>query len=157
MKLEIVLIDKTDQAYLRTGLDLYAKRLQHYCRLQITTLQSPAAWGKLKPEEIKQRQGEQLLKRVPPGQNVYRLDEGGEQLSSRQLAGLIEKEDLYGTGTLTLIIGGPYGFSHEAQAAYPKALSLSRMTFSHQMVRLILLEQLYRAFTIIRGEPYHHD
>ncbi|PIE84781.1 MAG: 23S rRNA (pseudouridine(1915)-N(3))-methyltransferase RlmH [Bacteroidia bacterium] len=157
MKLEIVLIDRTDQAYLQTGLDLYAKRLQHYCRLQLTVLQSAAAWSKLKPDELKQRQGEMLLKRVAPGPAVYRLDEGGQQLSSRQLASLIEREDLYGSGGMTLIIGGPYGFSPEVQEAYPRAISLSRMTFSHQMVRLLLIEQLYRAFTIIRGEPYHHD
>lgn len=157
MQLDLIFIDKTADAYLREGIEQYAKRLTHYCRFNQTILPSPSAWGKLRAEEIKARQGEMLLKHLQGHPQVFRMDEGGRELSSTRFAELIAHEDLYGSGRLALVVGGAYGFSPEAIAAYPKALSLSRMTFSHQMVRLILIEQVYRAFTIIKGEPYHHE
>ncbi len=157
MQLNLVFVDKTADAYLRDGIDIYAKRLKHYCRLEVTVLPSPPAWGKLQPEEIKARQGEMLQKHLNGHPMVYRMDEGGKPLSSKGLAELIAHEDLYGGGRLALVVGGAYGFSQSMIDSYPKALSLSRMTFSHQMVRLILVEQVYRAFTIIKGEPYHHE
>ena len=97
-----------------------------------------------------------MLKQLSKGEFVYRFDERGQSITSPGLARLIENHGLRGESSLAFLIGGAYGFSEEVKAEYPHSLSLSQLTFNHQMVRLIAVEQIYRAFTIIRGEPYHH-
>lgn len=107
-------------------------------------------------EELLRREGELLLKQLSKGEFVYRFDERGQSITSPGLARLIENHGLRGESSLAFLIGGAYGFSEEVKAECPHSLSLSQLTFNHQMVRLIAVEQIYRAFTIIRGEPYHH-
>lgn len=157
MKISLLLIGKTAFPYLREGIALYEKRLgfyTNYTRVEILDIKSVSALSK---EQIKIKEGELILKQVKPADGLILLDERGKQFTSEDWAQHLEKKIVYSGKDIVFVIGGAYGFS---QAVYDRAdemMSLSRMTFSHQMVRLIFLEQLYRAFTIMKGEPYHHQ
>jgi 23S rRNA (pseudouridine1915-N3)-methyltransferase len=108
-------------------------------------------------ENQKKREGELILSKKSVGKEIHLFDENGKTLSSRELAKFLEKKMLSGLKELVFVIGGPYGFSNEVYKNASSKISLSRLTFSHQMVRLICTEQIYRALTILKGEPYHHD
>lgn len=156
MKIRFVFVGKTVARYLQEGVGEYSKRLSRYCQLRVDIVEVPSTWGRLPQGEAVIREGELLLKALRGDRNVWLLDERGESLGSAELAARIGQAGVYGESSLTFVVGGPYGFSEAVYSVYAKRLSLSRMTFSHQMVRLILLEQVYRAFTILNGEPYHH-
>lgn len=156
MRIECLFLAKTSDDYLKKGIELYQKRLNRYCKLSLETIQTPAAWRKLPPSEVIQREGELLLKKLETHPNVWLLDENGKEFTSIQFAETLEKQAIHSNSRLAFVVGGAYGLSPQVKERFPNTLSLSQLTFSHQMVRLILLEQLYRAFTIIRGEPYHH-
>ena len=147
---------KTEDAYLKDGIDKYLKRLKHYTKIEVVEIAELKNTKALTPEQQKAKEAELILKRVSPADFVILLDENGAELSSSKFAAYIDKKAISSVTNLVFIVGGPYGFD---EAVYQRAndkLSLSRMTFSHQMVRLFFVEQLYRAFTIIKGEPYHH-
>jgi len=156
MNIRLVCVGKTSASYLQAGIALYAERLRRYSKFSLVELETPGAWSRLPPGELLRREGELLLKHSFRGGCVYRFDERGQSITSPGLARLIDNHGLRGESSLAFLIGGAFGFSEEVKAEYPHSLSLSPLTFNHQMVRLIAVEQIYRAFTIIRGEPYHH-
>ncbi|TCN62127.1 23S rRNA (pseudouridine(1915)-N(3))-methyltransferase RlmH [Acetobacteroides hydrogenigenes] len=156
MKIDLVLVGKSDQKYLQEGIDIYLKRLKHYCQFEMKVIPDLKSTKSLSEEQQKEKEGELIMNQIKDSDFVILLDERGESLSSVDFAQLIEKRQVAGTRKISFVIGGPYGFSKEAYAKANAKLSLSAMTFSHQMVRLLFIEQLYRAFTIINGEPYHH-
>jgi 23S rRNA (pseudouridine1915-N3)-methyltransferase len=156
MKIDLVLVGKSDQKYLQEGIDIYHKRLKHYCQFEMKVIPDLKSTKSLSEEQQKEKEGELIINQIKDSDFVILLDERGESLSSVDFAQLIEKKQVAGTRKLSFVIGGPYGFSKDVYAKANAELSLSAMTFSHQMVRLLFIEQLYRAFTIINGEPYHH-
>jgi len=157
MKINLLLIGKTDDDYLKKGIEKYLKRLKHYIRVNIHVIPDLKNTRKLTAEQQKQKEGEQILAKVANGDHLILLDEKGKEFNSEQFAKHIEKKMITGTRCIVLVVGGPYGFSDEIYKRCNEKISLSQMTFSHQMVRLIFAEQLYRAMTIIKGEPYHHQ
>ncbi len=157
MLIRLVAIGKTDSAALAALISEYSKRLSHYIKFELDVVADIRNAKNLSQAEQKEKEGALLLARVNPGDRLILLDERGKQYSSLEFAALLQKNMNSGIKALVFFIGGPYGFS---QAVYDRAdgkLSLSAMTFSHQMVRLFFVEQLYRGFTILRGEPYHHE
>ena len=157
MDVKLVTVGKTDVKWVKEGLDLYVSRLRHYVPFSLVEIPQLKNVSALTQEQIKDREGELVLKQLNPGDSVILLDEHGKEYRSVEWAEWIRQRLARGGKALVFVIGGAYGFS---QAVYDRAegkVSLSRMTFSHQMVRTIFAEQLYRAFTIIKGEPYHHE
>ena len=157
MKITLLVIGKTDAAYLKEGLNEYLKRLKHYVNFEIVVIPDIKKAKNLGVENQKKREGELILSKKSVGKEIHLFDENGRTFSSRELALFLEKKMLSGIKELVFVIGGPYGFSEEVYKNASSKISLSRLTFSHQMVRLICTEQIYRAFTILKGEPYHHD
>ena len=157
MQLSLLVLGKTDSAQIETEIKRYESRLKHYLPFELRVIPDVRRGSKLTPEEQKRAEGIELLRYIIPTDRVYLFDERGESYTSRAFATFIERAMVSGERRLVFIIGGPYGFSPEVYDRADGQVSLSRMTFSHQMVRLFAIEQLYRAQTIIRGEPYHHD
>jgi ribosomal RNA large subunit methyltransferase H len=157
MQLSLLVLGKTDSAQIETEIKRYESRLKHYLPFELRVIPDVRRGSKLTPEEQKRAEGIELLRYITPTDRVYLFDERGESYTSRAFATFIERAMVSGERRLVFIIGGPYGFSPEVYERADGQVSLSRMTFSHQMVRLFAIEQLYRAQTIIRGEPYHHD
>lgn len=157
MKIELMVIGRTGARYLQDGIDGYIKRLSHYVPFELRCLPDIKTTKSLTEERQKELEGELFLSQLQPGDCLVLLDERGKELTSREFASYIDRKMVSVPKRMLFVIGGPYGFS---KAVYDRAddkLSLSRMTFSHEMVRLFFTEQLYRAMTILRGEPYHHD
>jgi 23S rRNA (pseudouridine1915-N3)-methyltransferase len=157
MKITLLTVGKTDVKWVREGLDLYVSRLAHYVPFQlreIPELKNVAALGR---EQVKAREGDLVLKALRPSDEVVLLDEGGREFRSLEFSSWLEERLSRGSRDIVFVVGGAYGFSPEVYARADAKLSLSKMTFSHQMVRTIFAEQLYRAFTIMKGEPYHHE
>jgi len=157
MKITFLTVGKTEDAYLREGIEKYVKRLKHYTRLNIIEIAELKNTKALTPQQQMTREAELILKKILPLDHVIMLDEKGMELSSMQFAAYFEKKALGSVSNLVFVVGGPYGFDPSVHERANEKLSLSRMTFSHQMIRLFFVEQLYRAFTIIKGEPYHHE
>jgi len=156
MKISIINIGTTQESYLKEGIALFEKRIRHYTPFEMIYLNEPRKM-KNQPEIVQNEiEGKILLTALKKVDQPVLLDVGGMQLDSMGLSVFIQQSMNRGTRNLGFIIGGPYGFSGDVFKAVPERLSLSPMTFSHQLIRLVFLEQLYRAFTIIRGEPYHH-
>lgn len=157
MKISLLVIGKTDARYFVEAIQEYEKRLEHYIPFEIQVIPDLKNTKSLTVDQQKEKEGELILKSLQPGDYLVLLDERGKEYSSMQFATYIEKKTHTVSKRLVFVIGGPYGFS---QAVYDKAsekLTLSRMTFSHQMIRLVFVEQLYRAMTILNNEPYHHE
>ena len=157
MKITFITVGKTVDSYLKTGIDIYVSRLKHYTKLQIIEIDELKNTKTLTREQQKTKEAELILKKITPLDHVILLDENGTELTSPQFAAYINKKAIGSTSNLVFIVGGPYGFDASVYQRANDKISLSAMTFSHQMVRLFFVEQLYRAFTIIKGEPYHHD
>ena len=157
MKIVLIVIGKTDEEYLISGIKKYAGRIGHYASFEMKELPDPRNRKTLSEEQQKKAESFLLLQQLQPSDQVVLLDENGKQHSSVQFAENLEKQMASGIKRLVFVIGGPYGFAQEVYDRANAKLSLSPMTFSHQMVRLIFVEQLYRAFTILKGEPYHHQ
>ena len=157
MKVEVMYVGKTAEKYLRTGEEVYAKRLRHYLPIAFTTLPDVKNAGKLSAEQLKEREGETILSRLRNEDGLILLDEAGEQFGSVAFARWLDRQLQRPYRRLVFLVGGAYGFSPAVYARANGKLSLSAMTFSHQMVRLFLSEQLYRAMTILRGERYHNE
>jgi len=157
MKITFLTVGKTEDAYLKEGINKYLTRLKHYTRLTIVEIDELKNAKSLTREQQKAKEAELILKKITPTDHVILLDENGMELSSVQFAAYIDKKALASVANLVFVVGGPYGFDPSVYARANDKISLSAMTFSHQMVRLFFVEQLYRAFTIIKGEPYHHQ
>ena len=157
MKITLLTVGKTDKDWVRQGLDIYVSRLKHYIPFSIVEIPELKNVSALSKDQIKSKEGELILKNRRPTDDVILLDEKGKQYTSVELAKIIQDKISYAGKDIIFIIGGAYGFSDAVYQRANSKLSLSKMTFSHQMVRAIFAEQIYRAFTIMRGEPYHHE
>ncbi len=157
MKITLLVIGKTDAGYFIDAVSEYQKRLEHYIPFEIQVIPDIKNTKSLTADQQKEKEGELILRSLQAGDYLVLLDDKGKEYTSMQFAAYIEKKTHTVAKRLVFLIGGPYGF---ARSVYDKAnekLTLSRMTFSHQMVRLIFVEQLYRAMTILNNEPYHHE
>ena len=157
MKITLLTVGKTDRDWVKQGLDIYVSRLKHYVPFSMIEIPELKNVSALTKEQIKAKEGELILKNLRNTDDVILLDEHGKEYSSMELAGMLRDKMTYGGRDIVYVIGGAYGFSEAVYARADSKLSLSRMTFSHQMVRAIFAEQIYRAFAIIKGEPYHHE
>ncbi len=157
MKIGILSAGKIDQAYLREGIALYEARLKHYTPLEIHQVNLARSDSRGSAELFKAKETELLLQKINPGDFVILLHETGKQLRSPEFASLLNDHMNRATKKLVFVIGGAYGFADSMFERANAQLSLSRMVFPHQLAKLIFLEQLYRAFTILRNEPYHND
>jgi 23S rRNA (pseudouridine1915-N3)-methyltransferase len=156
MKIELLLAGRTRVPYVREGVEEYRRRLVHYADFQLRVLPELKNAGSWPQKKVMEEEGRTILKVINPGDYVVLLDERGRQMDSLAFAGWLDKQQQGTFRRLLFVIGGPFGFASEVYQRADLELSLSQMTFSHQLVRLIFLEQLYRGFTLIRGEPYHH-
>jgi len=157
MKITLLVVGKTTDSTVEKLTDVYIQRLKHYVDFQLVVIPELKNTKSISKQQQKQKEGELILKSIPTGSHVVIMDENGTEYTS---VGFSEKISSYmssGVKSVVFIIGGPYGFSADAYAAASEKISLSKMTFSHQMVRAIFTEQLYRAMTILKGEPYHHQ
>lgn len=157
MNIKILMIGKTDNSIMKTIVDDYSKRLLMYINFSFEVINDIKNAKNLTIIQQKEKEGELILAKLKPSDHLILLDENGEYFSSIGFSEFIQKKMNSGIKTLVLVIGGPYGFS---ESVYKKAngkIALSKMTFSHQMIRMIIVEQLYRAFTILNNEPYHHQ
>lgn len=157
MEIILLTVGKTTTSYIQSGIDEYCKRLKHYVPFSIKSLQDIKNSKKLSESQQKEEEGKLILANITSSDQVVLLDERGDLLTSRAFSVFLQKGMGSGRKRMIFIIGGPYGFSPEVYSRADCLLSLSRMTFSHEMIRLFFTEQVYRAMTIIRGEPYHHD
>jgi 23S rRNA (pseudouridine1915-N3)-methyltransferase len=156
MKIRLLTIGKTSDSWAKEGISVFEKRLKHYCTFEMTELVVPGLTGanQLRQKEV---EGAFLLSKIQAGERLILLDEGGTVYSSEKFAGWMQQQMSSGVKSVVFVIGGPFGFSDEVYKAATGKISLSSMTFTHQMVRLFFTEQVYRAFTILRGEKYHHS
>jgi 23S rRNA (pseudouridine1915-N3)-methyltransferase len=157
MQIRLLAIGKTEHPALETLMAEYSKRLSHYTSLSVELIPALKKTKALREEDQKEEEAKLLLKKISQPDLLYLLDERGKQYSSVGFADFLQQKMNSGTKSLVFCIGGPYGFTPDVYQRAQGSLSLSPMTFSHQMVRPIFLEQLYRAFTILRNEPYHHQ
>ena len=157
MKISMLLVGRTANKHLAELIDDYASRVKHYVGFDITVIPELKNTKSISAEQQKQQEGELILRQLQQGDYVVLLDEHGKEMRSVEFSRYMEKKMQTVNKRLVFIIGGPYGFSPDVYAKANDKLSLSQMTFSHQMIRLIFVEQLYRAMTIMRGEPYHHE
>lgn len=156
MNIKLLTIGKTDDKQLQSLIDHYQKRLGHYIKFEIEIIPDLKQTKHLSEIQQKQKEGTLILGKLNPTDILILLDENGKQLDSVGFANYLQKHMNSGIKQLAFVIGGPYGFSDDVYKKAVGKLSLSKMTFSHQMVRLFFIEQLYRGFTILRNEPYHH-
>ena len=156
MKTLLILVGKTTDRHFQAGIADYTERIRHYMPFELVTIPELKNTKSLSEDQQKTAEGEQILKLIQPSDTVVLLDEHGRELRSIEFARWLEQKRNTAR-RLIFIIGGPYGFSPAVYARANEQLSLSKMTFSHQMIRLVFTEQVYRACTIIKGEPYHHE
>lgn len=157
MNIKLLAVGKTDNPALQQLIDMYEKRLSYYINFELQLLPDIKNSKSLSEEQQKAKEGELILGNVASSHHLILLDERGKELTSVAFADELQKKMNTGIKQLTFVIGGPYGFSKEVYDRANGKLSLSKLTFSHQMIRLFFVEQLYRAFTILRNEPYHHQ
>ena len=157
MRLTLLVVGKTDEKYLKEGIDRYAGRLKHYIDFNLEVIPDLKNTKNMGEEQQKVKEGEKILSRMGAFNELHLFDERGDAYTSKEFAGFLQRKMASGLKELVLVIGGPYGFSGDVYKQASSRISLSPMTFSHQLARLLCTEQLYRAFTILRGEPYHHE
>ena len=157
MNIEPIVVGKTDSKEVESLVALYARRINRYCRFAVTMLPDVRNTRSLSQNQQRTAEGEAILRQLAESDCVILLDEHGTEMRSIEFAQWLQKRMAGGIRRLVLLVGGPYGFSEAVYARADGKISLSRMTFSHQIVRAILAEQVYRAFTILNHEPYHHE
>ena len=157
MRMKLLTVGKTDIRWVREGLENYVSRIGHYVPFELKEIPELKGIAALSRKQVKSREGELILKQIGSSDEVVLLDERGREMRSLELADWLGERLSHSGRDLVFVIGGAYGFSEAVYARADGRLSLSKMTFSHQLVRTIFAEQLYRAFTILRGEPYHHE
>lgn len=156
MKITLLLVGKTTENYLNEAVSEYLKRLKRYITFELVVIPELKNTKNISCEQQKEKEGLAILSAIETSDEVILLDERGLEYSSVEFASFIEKKGLNSVKRLIFVVGGPYGFSREVYARANGQVSLSQMTFSHQMIRLFFVEQIYRAMTILKGEPYHH-
>ena len=157
MKILLLVTGKTNQAFVQAGINEFCSRLKHYIPFEIEVIPDLKNTKNLSFEQQKERESELILKQIQSGDYVVLLDEHGTEFTSLKFAEYLEKKKQTVAKRLVFIIGGAYGFSPKVYAIAQEKIALSKMTFSHQLIRLIFVEQLYRAMTILSNEPYHHE
>lgn len=157
MKITLILNGKTEDDYIQKGIAIFEQRLKHYLSFESIVIPALKNTKALSVEQQKQKEGELVLKHLQPSDRLILLDENGKEYTSVQFSAFLQQQMNSGIKNLVLVVGGPYGFSEELYKRANGKISLSKMTFSHQMVRLFLVEQVYRAMTILKNEPYHHQ
>ncbi|QEK50374.1 23S rRNA (pseudouridine(1915)-N(3))-methyltransferase RlmH [Pedobacter aquae] len=157
MKITLLTVGKTEDKYILEGIEKYLKRLKHYIKFEIIEIPELKKTKSLSEDQQKNKEAEIIFKQLNHTDHVVLLDERGKELSSMHFADFMNKKMIGSVQQLVFIVGGPYGFDASLHQRAQDKLSLSKMTFSHQMVRLFFVEQVYRAFTILKGEPYHHE
>ncbi|MDO9185313.1 MAG: 23S rRNA (pseudouridine(1915)-N(3))-methyltransferase RlmH [Bacteroidia bacterium] len=157
MKITLILNGKTDDDYLIKGFSTYEQRLKHYISFETIVIPALKNTKALSIEQQKQKEGELIFKNIQSSDRLILLDENGKEYSSVNFSDFIQQQMNSGIKNIVFVVGGPYGFSDEIYKRANGKISLSKMTFSHQMVRLFFVEQLYRAMTILKNEPYHHS
>ena len=157
MKTVLLMVGKTVDKHLVALMEDYVERTKHYMTFDVEVIPDLKSTKKLSEEVQKEKEGELILKALQPGDHVVLLDEGGKEMRSVEFAQYLRHKMNTLSKRLVFVIGGPYGFSQKVYQAATEKMSLSRMTFSHQMVRMIFVEQLYRAMSILAGSPYHHE
>ena len=157
MKINLILVGKTNSNTFQGIIDDYSERIKHYTPFEVTVIPELKNTKSLSQEQQKKMEGDLILKLLQDSDYVVLLDEHGKELRSIEFATWMSKKQQSVSRRLVFIIGGPYGFSPDIYGRANEKLSLSKMTFSHQMVRMIFVEQLYRAYSILNGEPYHHE
>jgi 23S rRNA (pseudouridine1915-N3)-methyltransferase len=157
MNIKLIAIGKTDDKNLQLLIDDYSKRLSFYIKFELEVIADVKNAKNLSEKQQKEKEGELILSKITPNDQLILLDENGKVFSSIGFSDELQKKMNSGIKTLVFVIGGPYGFSETVYAKANAKISLSQMTFSHQMVRLFFIEQLYRGFTILKNEPYHHQ
>lgn len=157
MRISLLQIDKTQDAYIAEGVEIYTKRLKNYTSFHISTINVPKAVRQRSQPEQKKEEAKLILAQLAPEDVVVLLDERGKEFSSVEFSAYLTQRQNASTKSLVFLIGGPFGFDEKVYERAGFKISLSRLTFSHQMIRLFFVEQLYRAFTIQKGEKYHHE
>lgn len=157
MKIALVVIGKTDAGYFVEAINEYKNRLVHYIPFEMEVIPDIKNVKNISESQQKEKEGELIMKALQPGDYLVLLDERGKEFASMQFAAYIEKKMHSVPKRLVFVVGGPYGFSESVYKVASEKISLSKMTFSHQMIRLIFVEQIYRAMTILSNEPYHHE
>ena len=158
MKLAIIWVGKTSTDYISKAIDTYVQRIGHYMPIEVIEVADVKNAKNMDVAQLREKEGELIIKQLRADDYVVFLDDKGKQMSSTEFAHWIDKQNMNsGIKRLVFVIGGAYGFSVEAYKQAKSFLSISKMTFSHQIIRPILVEQIYRAMTILRGEPYHHE
>ena len=157
MNIKLIAIGKTDNKSLQSLIDDYTKRLSFYIKFDLDIIPDIKNVKNLSETQQKEKEGELILSKISPTDNLILLDENGKSFSSVDFSNELQKKMNAGIKTLVFVIGGPYGFSDTVYAKANGKIALSQMTFSHQMVRLFFIEQVYRGFTILKNEPYHHQ
>ena len=157
MKIKVVLIGKTDEKWLLEAIEKYNQRIPRYLPFEMLVLPDLKNSKSMSFDQQKIEEGKLILNNIYSSEKVFLLDENGKEFKSMEFATFLQKEMNAGIKILTFVIGGPYGFSSEVYEKFPQKISLSKMTFSHQMIRVIITEQIYRALSILKNEPYHHQ
>jgi len=157
MKIKLLAIGKTDDKNLQFLISSYENRLKHYIKFEIEIIPDIKNVKNLSEEQQKEKEGELILKKIQATDNLVLLDEKGYEFRSMEFSRFLQKKMNSGIKQMVLVVGGPYGFSKKVYQKAIGKISLSKMTFSHQMIRLFVVEQIYRAFTILKNEPYHHE
>lgn len=157
MEIELLTVGKTSIRFVEEGIAEYTRRLKHYIPFSVKALPDIKNTSKLSEAKQKDAEGEKILATLTTADYVVLLDEHGKEYTSVEFSSFIEKQMIAGRRKVVFVVGGPYGFSQEVYNRADSLLSLSKMTFNHEMVRLFFVEQIYRGMTILRGEPYHHE
>ncbi len=157
MKVKLLAIGKTDDKNLLKLIETYQNRLKHYIKFEVSIIPDIKKVKNLSENQQKEKEGELILKQLQPTDQLVLLDDKGKEFNSIEFSKYLQKKMNSGIKQLVLVIGGPYGFSEEVYKKSNGKISFSKMTFSHQMIRLFVVEQLYRGFTILKNEPYHHE
>lgn len=157
MKIKLLQIGKTNERYLQQGIEEYEKRIKAFVPFVQEVLPHLKNASSLNANEVKEREGQMILAKLKPDDFLILLDERGKEMNSREFAGFMQKNMNAGMKQVVFLVGGAFGFSDEVYLRANQKLSLSKMTYSHQLIRLIFTEQLYRSFTIINNHPYHND
>ena len=157
MKIVLITIGKTNEKYLIEGISNYQKRLKHYINFEMTEIVNIKNTKNLSEVELMKKEGELIIKQIQSSDHLVLLDDKGKDFTSPKFAQKLQQWMLSGKKRLVFVVGGAYGFSEEVYKRGNEKISLSKMTFSHQMVRLFFVEQIYRGYTILNNEPYHHE
>lgn len=157
MNIKLVVVGKTEEKYLRDGIEIFEKRLKFYIPYEMVIIPSLKDTKNLSPQMVKDKEGELILKQVAKADKVVLFDEKGKEFRSMEYADFLQKNMNSGIKTLAFVVGGAFGFSDEVYNKADLKIAMSKMTFSHQMIRLMIVEQIYRAFTILKNEPYHNE